>query len=1495
MNNKYKLIISNRNLYKEIELPKDAISYSVGTTIDCDFRLHKESFFEEIKLDFINQAAYWSVVCSDNVYLTVGDTRRLLTRKLSHGDRLWIKYQESNNEVFEIRFMVDFDSKQTNFERKIDLKDVTKLSIGAKESCDIVLDSEYIQNDYIEFLKQADMLVLKNKETTYGVYHNGKLAEDEEIIKNGDFISISDFKFYFKDNSLWTEINENCKIRNFSVSDYPIKNNYPNFVRNSRVKYKLNMDEIEILDPPEKPRKHKRNMFITLLPSVGMLITSACMAFMGGSMAAFSIVSGTLAIVTAMLSVIQEDKDFKEESKQRIEQYNNYVSNKRIEINQARDEERTILNNIYISKGEKINRFKDFSCDLFDRRREDEDFLRVRIGTGNIEAYKKIKYKKQERLEVADELQEMPHQICEEYKLLHAAPIVCDFKEMNGIAVIGEESYRYEMMKTMVFDIAARQFQTDVKMFFVVNNEHIQRVHGFRQLPHVNNTIDNMRNIGCDEDSRKVIYEYLYNVLTIREQSKEFDENYIVFFYDLCGFASHPLSRFIDKAKDLGVTFVFFADIKGEIPLGCNTLITILDNEKAEMLDTADIASCKSFTYDVVTESDMNKAVQIIAAVETEEISLEGSLTKNISLFTLLNIFGVDDLDLGRRWESTRVYQSMSVPLGVSKTGVVYLDLHDKAHGPHGLVAGTTGSGKSEILQTYILSIATYFHPYEVAFLIIDFKGGGMVNQFKNLPHLLGAITNIDGKEIDRSLKSIKAELQKRQRLFAEAEVNHIDKYIKKYKANEISTPLPHLVIIVDEFAELKAEQPDFMKELISAARIGRSLGVHLILATQKPSGQVDDQIWSNSRFKLCLKVQGPEDSNEVLKSPLAAEIKEPGRAYLQVGNNEVFELFQSAYSGAGEKAVDNQQKSFKISQLDTSGKRNVIYAQKAKKSDEGGRTQLEAIVDFVAEYCHKQKIKQLPSICMESLKKCLVFDENRYVEKNVFDIGIYDDPDNQYQGQTVLDIDTKNTFIVGSSQYGKTNLIQLLIREITTKYSPKEANIYILDFGSMVLKNFESLKHVGGVVCSSDDEKLKNLFKLLQEEIAYRKEKLISAGVSSFAAYLEAGYTDIPHIYIFVDNMTALIELYLENDDTFLVITREGLPVGITVIIANQQTSGIGYRYLSNFANKIALYCNDSNEYGNLFDHVTLHPDDIQGRCIIEVEKRILECQTYLAFEGEKEFERVSKIREFIENQNKKYANNRARVIPFIPNVLTEKTLTEEFAAQDVAYSLSMGLSYNEVTPFYFDFSKLGAIGICGKEKKGHYNFISGMLNRLNANRDKYPVRVCIYDDVSRKYKSLSDLEIVESYTLNTESITLKLNEWHYILEERYQAMVDEREPEDNTLLMLLIQNNDVAKAIYEDMDAMNQYRDVVSRYKALNVCVIYTNYVNSSVSYDAPEPLRMIKQDRHILYFDDLDNLKVFDVAYEYIKAYRKKLQLGDAYYMNDNVVTKIKLVKH
>ena len=252
-------------------------------------------------------------------------------------------------------------------------------------------------------------------------------------------------------------------------------------------------------------------------------------------------------------------------------------------------------------------------------------------------------------------------------------------------------------------------------------------------------------------------------------------------------------------------------------------------------------------------------------------------------------------------------------------------------------------------------------------------------------------------------------------------------------------------------------DQPEFMKELISTARIGRSLGVHLILATQKPSGVVDPQIWSNSRFRLCLKVQTKEDSNEVLKNPLAAEITEPGRAYLQVGNNEILELIQSAYSGAPADGVGAEHsRPFRIYRILLSGKRQLVYERKAQKEEELMKTQLDAVVDYIRNYCVRENIPRLPYIILPPLPEKITLsqvksgelpwavipreDTDREIGCRAF-VGIIDDPDHQYQGVLELNVTGGNTIVIGSAQTGKTNLLQNIVRSLCERYSPSELN----------------------------------------------------------------------------------------------------------------------------------------------------------------------------------------------------------------------------------------------------------------------------------------------------------------------------------------------------------------------------------------------------------------------------------------------------------------------
>ncbi len=467
-----------------------------------------------------------------------------------------------------------------------------------------------------------------------------------------------------------------------------------------------------------------------------------------------------------------------------------------------------------------------------------------------------------------------------------------------------------------------------------------------------------------------------------------------------------------------------------EAELVCRTLCRLKDLEREEGLPTV---------YPILSMF-LREAEERFRASEDTQISPPSK--KDAALRILEN------------WKDSGVLHSLKVPIGILKDhSLMYLDAHDKRDGPHGLIAGMTGSGKSELLMTYILSLALHFPPWEVAFFLIDYKGAGMAASFEDLPHVIGSISNLSGKTIYRAFQSIRSENEYRQKLFLKNGVNHISDYHKKYRIGIAKEALPHIFLIVDEFAQLKAEEPDFMQELISLSRVGRSLGIHLLLCTQKPSGSVDAAIMTNANFQIALKLQDPMDSKEVLRHTDAADLTNPGRAILRVGNDEIYQTFQCAY--ALSPATEEERL---VIPADAFGRIRTepAHVQQSVNPESSMDRLLKEIGRAAAAYDRPVRrlwLKELPKVLEKEELMRRLSGTGETVEKagkHAVLIGLWDDAKNVRQGPLRLDPDEGHHLICGLPGSGKSTLLCVFLEEFAKQKSRPE--VYLFDFGGGML-----------------------------------------------------------------------------------------------------------------------------------------------------------------------------------------------------------------------------------------------------------------------------------------------------------------------------------------------------------------------------------------------------------------------------------------------------------
>lgn len=796
-----------------------------------------------------------------------------------------------------------------------------------------------LSGEHAALFKNGNDLIFQDFDSANGSFINNKRVKGANVLCFGDCIDLFGLRIVILGDEIAINVTEcganvNVGVLRPAVVSLPEMKPAKSrlitlFHRSPRRMNRLETDEIKIDDPPA-PKEEARRMGI--LAALGSALSMALPMFLGCSfMILASRLSGMnrgifmyVGLVTATTSAIigcirsisgmrRAAKEYEQYEILRNTRYGDYLKEQETIIRVKYERNTHILRERYLSASE-VSRYNADNPLLWNRNSTQDDFMSYRLGIGELPFQVDIQIPDKKFSMTDNNLLEIPLNLKSTYSKLKNVPVCLDLMAHMLVGMIGGPRMDggVRVVRNILLQAVANNSYTDVKIALVYdkNKDGLEKNWDFvRWLPHVWNETKTYRYVASDKEEASNVFYELSKIIRQRSEEKDIlsdkgavvKPHYILIIAAPEFLEGEMISQYIlEPREDYGISTIYMTERYEQLPNNCVFVVENDADYHAVYDVNEDIEDRIDIEFDSVSIEEAEKLATSVASIVIEELETGGDIPDSITFFEMYGVKRLEDFDVLTRWRKNRTYESMKALVGQRAGGAdCYLDIHEKYHGPHGLVAGTTGSGKSETLQTYILSLAINFSPDDVSFFIIDYKGGGMANLFAELPHMIGQISNLSGNQINRALLSIQSEKDRREALFANYGVKDIRDYTKLYKNNEAAIPLPHLIIVIDEFAEMKKEEPEFIQEIVSVSRVGRSLGIHLIMATQKPAGSVSDDIWANSRFKLCLRVQSKQDSADMLHKSDAAYLTQSGRCYLQVGNDELYELFQSGYSGA--------------------------------------------------------------------------------------------------------------------------------------------------------------------------------------------------------------------------------------------------------------------------------------------------------------------------------------------------------------------------------------------------------------------------------------------------------------------------------------------------------------------------------------------------------------------------------------------------------------------
>ncbi|KAB1986938.1 FtsK/SpoIIIE domain-containing protein [Streptomyces triticiradicis] len=620
------------------------------------------------------------------------------------------------------------------------------------------------------------------------------------------------------------------------------------------------------------------------------------------------------------------------------------------------------------------------------------------------------------------------------------------------------------------------------------------------------------------------------------------------------------------------------------------------------------IARVQDVRPDFVSAAWCSRLARALSALrdisgETEDSALPGASR----LLDVLQLEPPTGDAIGARWRLGG--QSTTAVIGESYDGPFGIDM--RRDGPHGLIAGTTGSGKSELLQTIVASLAVANTPENMTFVLVDYKGGSAFKDCVQLPHTVGMVTDLDAHLVERALESLGAELKRREHILAAADAKDIEDYQDLVRRDPSHAPVPRLLIVIDEFASMVRDLPDFVSGLVNIAQRGRSLGIHLLLATQRPSGVVSPEIRANTNLRIALRVTDGGESSDVIDSPEAGHISKstPGRAYVRLGHASLVPFQSGRVGGRRPGAADPAVLAPWAGQLGWSDLgRAALVKPKAEQREEEEITDLKVLVDAVREANRALGIPPQHSPWLPALSETLLLDE---ITVPAFSggpgklppapYGVADLPADQARRPVVVDFASFGHLLVGGApRSGRSQILRTIAGSLARTHSAADVHLYGIDCGNGALNALTRLPHCGAVVGRNQTERAVRLITRLKGELTRRQDLLADKGFADIGEQRAASAEDerLPHIVVLLDRWEGWLPTLGEYDhgdltDQLTAMMREGASVGLHLVMTGDRQI-LSTRIGSLTEDKYALRLADRSDFSLIGVNARKIPEEI-------------------------------------------------------------------------------------------------------------------------------------------------------------------------------------------------------------------------------------------------------------------------------------------------------------